>query len=330
MLPMSFPYPVDHDVPLFLAPMAGVSEPPFRLLCRSFGADVVVSEFLSSEGLRRGIRSVHDGAYFTAGERPIGIQLFGSDPAAMAEAAALVTEHSRPDFIDINFGCPVKKVVRRNGGSGCLKDLGLVERIIRAVRGATHLPVSAKVRSGWDDALRNPVEIGLRCQDAGAQVLTLHPRTRAQLYSGAAHWDEIAAVVDALEIPVVGNGDIKTADDARRMRRETGCAGIMIARGSFGNPWIFQQTRDLLEGRTPRPMPNAAERLAVAQRHAALQLEIQGSERRTAIEFRKHLGWYTRGLRDAAELRRRLFRIESMAEINRIFRAYLAPRRAVG
>jgi nifR3 family TIM-barrel protein len=319
-----FPYAVPVNVPLFLAPMAGVSEPPFRLLCRSFGADVVVSEFLSSEGLRRGIKNVHDGAYFTPAERPIGIQIYGADPVAMAEAAGLVTEHYHPDFVDINFGCPVKKVVKRNGGSGCLQDLGLVQRIIRAVRGATSLPVTVKVRSGWDEAMRAPVEIGLRCQDAGAAVLTLHPRTRTQMYDGAARWDEIAAVVGALEIPVVGNGDIKTAGDALRMRAETGCAGVMIARGSFGNPWIFTQARALLDGRSAAPVPDAVERFAVALRHARMQLAIQGDDRRTALEFRKHLGWYTRGLRGAAELRRELQTIESMAEIERIFETYLA------
>ena len=324
-----FPYRTTHAVPLFLAPMAGVSEPPFRRLCRAFGADVVVSEFLSSEGLRRGVKSVHDGAYFTQAERPIGIQLYGADPAAMAEAAELVTRHYAPDFIDINFGCPVKKVVRRNGGSGCLKDLDLVGAIVRAVRGATHLPVTAKIRSGWDETLRDPVGIALRCQDAGAQVLTLHPRTRSQMYSGQARWDEIAAVVEALDIPVVGNGDIKTAEDACRMWRETRCAGIMIARGSFGNPWIFQQTRALLEGREPRPAPDVDERFAVALRHAELQLAIQGDDRRTAVEFRKHLGWYVRGLPGAAELRRELQQIESMEQIERIFRAHLTPAGAV-
>ena len=319
-----FPYPVGARVPLFLAPMAGVSEPPFRLLCRSFGADVVVSEFLSSEGLRRGIRNVHDGAYFTPAERPIGIQIYGADPEAMAEAAGLVTEHYHPDFVDINFGCPVKKVVQRNGGSGCLQDLGLVERIIRAVRGSTSLPVTVKVRSGWDETRRDPVEIGLRCQDAGAQVLTLHPRTRTQMYNGAARWDEVGAVVQALEIPVVGNGDIKTAGDAVRMRAETGCAGVMLARGSFGNPWIFTQARALLDGGPVAPAPDAIERFAVALRHARMQLEIQGDDRRTALEFRKHLGWYTRGLHGAAELRRELHTIESMAEIEQIFEAYLS------
>ncbi len=318
-----FPFETGCTVPLFLAPMAGVSEPPFRLLCRSFGANVVVSEFLSSEGLRRGIKNVHDGAYFTAAERPIGIQIYGAEPAAMAEAAGLVTDHYAPDFIDINFGCPVKKVVRRNGGSGCLKDLSLVTDIIRAVRGATHLPVTAKIRSGWDETLRDPVDIARRCQDAGAAVLTLHPRTRTQMYSGHARWEEIAAVVDALEIPVVGNGDIKTAADAARMHRETGCAGVMIARGSFGNPWIFTQSRALLDGRSVPPAPSTEERFATALRHAQLQLQVQGDDRRTALEFRKHLGWYTRGMHGAADLRRRLHEIESMAEVEQIFEDYL-------
>ena len=326
---MTFPYPVEHDVPLFLAPMAGVSEPPFRRLCRSFGADVVVSEFLSCEGLRRGIKSVHDGAFFTAQERPIGIQVYGSDPESMAEAAALVTDYYQPDFIDINFGCPVKKVVRRNGGSGCLKDLGLVAAIIQAVRDATTLSVTVKIRSGWDDNLRDPVRIGLACQEAGAEVLTLHPRTRSQMYRGEARWEEIAALVDALDIPVVGNGDIKTAEDAVRMYEKTGCAGLMIARGSFGNPWIFQQTRDLLAGRTPKPTPGAAERFAVALHHAKLVVETQGDSRRTALEFRKHLGWYTRGLPESAELRSRLYRVESMLEANEILRDYLKPARDV-
>ena len=321
---MEFPYSTGgQSPPLFLAPMAGVSEPPFRRLCRGFGADVVVSEFLSSEGLRRGKKSVHDGAYFTAEERPIGIQLYGADPDAMGEGARLITEHYFPDFIDINFGCPVKKVVKTNGGSGCLKDLGLVQRIIKSVRGATHLPVTVKIRSGWDDANRIPVEIALKCQEAGAQVLTLHPRTRSQLYRGEARWEEIAAVVAALDIPVIGNGDIKVAEDALRMRSETNCAGVMIARGSFGNPWIFRRARALFNGHTPEEAPGAEERFGVALDHAKLQLRIKGDDRRTALEFRKHLGWYTRGVPGAAELRARLHQIESMSEIERIFSEYL-------
>ena len=186
---------------------------------------------------------------FGPDERPIGVQIFGADPAAMGEAAALVTDVFQPEFIDINFGCPVKKVVKRNGGSGCLKDLGLVHSVIRAVSASTHLPVTVKIRSGWSEETRAPVTIALRCQDAGATVLTLHPRTRSQMYSGNARWDEIAAVVEALDIPVLGNGDIKCAEDAVRLQQQTHCAGVMIARGSFGQPWIFDQTRDLLEGR---------------------------------------------------------------------------------
>lgn len=321
---MRFPYAVPHDVPLFLAPMAGVSEAPFRRLCKRFSADVVVSEFLSSEGLRRGNERTMEMASFAAEERPIGIQLFGADPGAMAEAAAVVTEVFRPEFVDINFGCPVKKVVTRNGGSACLKDLGLVGDVTRAVVAATPLPVTVKIRSGWDEATRDPVGIALRCQEAGATALTLHPRTRAQAYSGHARWDEIAAVVRALEIPVIGNGDIHTAEDVMRMREETGCAGVMIARGSFGNPWIFRDARALLEGRPVPARPTPTERFDVALQHARLTLAVEGDTPRTVVEFRKHLGWYTRGLRGGAELRDRLHRVNSLAEVERIFSEYLA------
>src|SRR5918997_5032095 len=214
---MKFPYPVTADTPLILAPMAGVSESPFRRLCRRFGADVVVTEFLSAEGIRRENEATLSKLRFGADERPIGVQIFGADPVAMAEAAALVTDVFQPEFVDINFGCPVKKVVKRNGGSGCLRDLDLVQTIIRAVSRATHLPVTVKTRSGWSEETRDPVGIALRMQDAGARVLTLHPRTRAQMYTGSARWEEIAAVAAALEIPVLGNGDIKTAADAVRM-----------------------------------------------------------------------------------------------------------------
>src|SRR3954452_24489916 len=168
-----FPFAFDADVPLYLAPMAGVSESPFRRLCRRFGADVVVTEFLSAEGIRRDNPATISKLRFGADERPIGVQIFSSDSVAMGEAAGLVTDVFAPQFIDINFGCPVKKVVRRNGGSGCLRDLGLVQQVIRAVVAATHLPVTCKIRSGWSEEMRDPVQIALRCQDAGVKVLTL-------------------------------------------------------------------------------------------------------------------------------------------------------------
>jgi nifR3 family TIM-barrel protein len=321
---MEFPFPAAGPVPLFLAPMAGVSEAPFRLLCRRFGADVVVSEFLSSEGLRRGSERTLKMASFDAEERPIGIQIFGAEPAAMADAAALVTEVFAPEYVDINFGCPVKKVVKRNGGSGCLKDLGLVQAIIRAVSGATRLPVTVKIRSGWDESHRDPVGIALRCQEAGARALTLHARTRTQMFSGAARWEEIASVVEALEIPVIGNGDVTSAEDVLRMRQQTGCAGVMIARGSFGNPWIFRDARALLDGRLVPPAPTAEERFRTALEHARLTLAVEGDTPKAALEFRKHLGWYARGLPGAAALRERLHRVATLAEVEQIFSEYLA------
>jgi len=317
---------VQTAVPLYLAPMAGVSESPFRRICRRFGADVVVTEFLSAEGIRRENQATLAKLGFGADERPIGVQIFGSDAAAMGEAAALVTDVFEPEFIDINFGCPVKKVVKRNGGSGCLKDLDLVQRIIGSVIESTHLPVTVKIRSGWNEELRDPVSIARRCEDAGARALALHPRTRTQMYSGHAHWDEIAAVKQALTIPVIGNGDIKTPEDAVRMHRETACDAIMIARGSFGQPWIFDQTKDLLAGRAKRPDPAVETRFQIAVEHAKMAASYEADPRGAAIEFRKHLGWYVKGLPGSADLRRQLHAVNSLDEVEGIFGDYLSNR----
>jgi tRNA-dihydrouridine synthase B len=320
----------DGSVPLYLAPQAGVSESPFRRLCRRFGADVVVSEFVSAEGLRRGSERTHAYLRFDDDERPIGVQIFGADPAAMAEAAALVEETYAPDFLDINFGCPVKKVVSRNGGSGCLRDLDLVQSIIRSVARAIRIPTTVKIRSGWSEETRDPVTIGLRCQDAGAQVLTLHARSRTQMYGGHANWDEIAATVEALDIPVIGNGDVWTGDDARRLREHTGCAGIMIARGSHGAPWVFSQARAALDGREVPPAPGVAERFAIVLEHArnAIAFRHEGNgprdEERAMREFRKHLGWYTKGLPAGRQLREELFRVTTLQDAETVLESYLA------
>lgn len=322
------PYLRTTTVPLILAPMAGVSEAPFRQICRGMGADVVISEFLSSEAIRRRIHRTLEGAEFEECERPIGIQIYGADPRAMAEATALITEHYTPEFIDINFGCPVKKVVQRNGGSGCLRDLDLVAQIIRSCVAATHLPVTVKTRSGWNDLMRDPVGIARRMQDAGATAFTLHARTRTQMFSGKANWDEIAQVVAALDIPVIGNGDVVTADDVVRMAQHTGCAGVMIGRGAFGNPWLFRDAQALLRGE-PRPAPPApAERFQVALEHARLATRLQGDSRKTVVEFRKHFGWYTKGMHGASDLRQKLFQVESMAAAEQIFGDYLASHGA--
>ena len=322
---MVFPYPVGPSaVPLFLAPMAGVSESPFRRLCRAHGADVVVTEFLSAEGIRRENEATLAKLRFTPEEHPIGVQIFGADPAAMGEAAALVTDVFQPDYVDINFGCPVKKVVKRNGGSGCLRDLGLVQQVVRAVARSTHLPVTVKVRSGWSEEMRDPVTIGLRCQDAGARVLALHPRTRTQMYTGSARWEEIAAVKAALDIPVIGNGDVKTAHDIVRMREQTGCDAVMVGRGSFGQPWIFAQARALLDGRPMPETPPVAQRFAVALAHARMAAAYEADPRGAAIEFRKHLGWYVKGLPGSADLRRRLHAVDSLDQVEGIFAEYVA------
>jgi tRNA-dihydrouridine synthase len=262
---MRFPFPLANDVPLYLAPMAGVSESPFRRLCRQHGADVVVTEFLSAEGIRRENEATLHKLVFGPDERPIGVQIFGADPAAMGEAARFVSDVFQPEFIDINFGCPVKKVVRRNGGSGCLRDLDLVQQVIRAV-------------------------------------------------------------VEALDIPVLGNGDIKVAEDAVRMHEQTKCAGIMIARGSYGQPWIFDQVKDLLAGRPKRPAPSIEERFAIALHHARMVMEYETDPRGAAIEFRKHLGWYAKGLHGGAELRKKLYAVTSFGEVESIFGDYLANR----
>src|SRR5688572_7584711 len=302
----------DGSVPLYLAPQAGVSESPFRRLCRAYGADVVVSEFVSAEGIRRGGEKTHEYLRFDEAERPIGVQIFGSDPQAMAEAAAMVEDMYHPDFLDINFGCPVKKVASRNAGSGCLKDLDLVQQIIRAVAKAIEIPTTVKIRSGWSEETRNPVEIALRCQDAGAEVLTLHARTRTQMYSGHADWDEIAAVKAALDIPVIGNGDVWAGVDARRMHDHTGCDGIMIARGSHGVPWIFGQARAALEGRMVPDDPEPEERFRIVIHHARLAIAWEHDEEKAMIEFRKHLGWYTKGLPNGKVLRQELFAVTSL------------------
>jgi nifR3 family TIM-barrel protein len=312
----------DGSTPLYLAPQAGVSESPFRRLCRRFGADVVVSEFVSATGIVRDSPRSHAYLRFDDAERPIGIQIFGADPAVMADAAALVSEVYEPDFLDINFGCPVKKVVKRNGGSGCLRDLDLVEHIIRAVDGATPLPTTVKIRSGFDESTRDPVGIALRCEGAGARALCLHPRTRADMYSGQARWSEIRAVVEALEIPVIGNGDIVTGEDARRMRDETGCAAVMIARGSHGDPWIFRRARAALDGTAMPPEPDVDERFAVCLEHARNAIAFERDPRRAMIDFRKHLGWYTKGLPDGRRLRTELFQVTSLAEAEELIERY--------
>ncbi len=314
--------------PLYLAPQAGVSESPFRRLCRRYGADVVVSEFVSAEGICQGNQRTLDYLRFEEDERPFGVQIFGGEPERMAEAARFVHDTFGPDFIDINFGCPVKKVVKRNGGSGCLRDLGLVESITRAVVAAVPVPVTVKIRSGFNEATRDPAGIGRVCEEAGAQAITLHPRTRAEMYSGEARWEEIAELKGAVTIPVIGNGDIRTGEDALRMKEETGCDGIMIARGSHGGPWIFRQARAALDGLPVPPDPTVEERFRICIEHAENAIAWAKGSERAIIDFRKHLGWYTKGLPAGRELRQELFQVETLEDIRARLEAYREQYRA--
>ena len=305
--------------------MAGVSEAPFRQICRAAWGRRGAFRVPLVRGDPPPDPRTLEGAEFEECERPIGIQIYGADPEAMAEATALITEHYEPEFIDINFGCPVKKVVQRNGGSGCLRDMELVERIIRAVH-RRHAPAG----DGQD-----PERLERRVARSGRHRAPDAGRRRARLHAARphpdpdvrwpGHWDEIARVVEALDIPVIGNGDIQTADDVVRMRQHTGCAGVMVGRGAFGNPWIFRDAQALLAGEASPPAPDAAERFRVALEHARLAIRLQGDSRKTVIEFRKHFGWYTKGLHGASDLRQRLFQVESMAEAEEIFASYLGP-----
>lgn len=234
-------------VPLCLAPMSGFTDVVFRALCKEQGADVLVSEFLQSEPLVRSRERTWRDAEFTPEQRPAGIQIFGAVPASMAEAARLLETRLRPDFIDLNFGCPARKVVEQNAGSGLLKDLPLMEKIARAVVSAVPAtPVTAKIRLGWDSRSIVAVEAARRLEDAGVRVLAVHGRTRAQGYSGEADWEKIGEVARAVKIPVVGNGDVRDAETAVRRVRESGVAGLMVGRGALGNPWIFSRIRSAL------------------------------------------------------------------------------------
>lgn len=302
-----------------LAPMAGVSDSPFRRICRRMGADYVVSEFLSADGLTRHTRSAESMLVFDEVERPIGLQLFGAKPEAMARAAEDVARLG-PDFIDLNFGCPVKKVVKRNGGSALMRDVPLLLEICRTVVRAVDLPVSAKIRLGWDEKSPPTEEVALRMEETGITALTVHGRTRQQGFSGQADWEAIAAVKRAVSVPVIGNGDVLGYDDFREMERTTGCDAVMVGRGAMGNPWIFAEVKARLAGRAWEP-PTPDERLHLMLGHIRDQIEFEGE--RCLISMRRHLSYYVKGLGHSSELRRTVVSAQSYAEIEEAVARYL-------
>jgi hypothetical protein len=285
---------------VFLAPMAGITDLPYRIMMKQFGAGLVISEMVSAKGLIYSGTRTRELLRSTPEERPLAIQLFGSEPDDLAEAARQIRDDG--ELIDLNLGCPVNKVVRSGAGSALLKDPARVQEIIRAVKAATDLPLTIKIRSGWDQQSINFLEIGRIAEGEGVDAITLHPRTRSQGFSGHAQWDHIRQLKDALRIPVIGSGDIFSAQDAEKMVNTTGCDAVMIGRGSYGNPWLIRDTVRLLQGEDPLPEPSIQDRKASALTHLKLQVEFAG-ERRALLEMRKHLCWYVRGLKGAASFR---------------------------
>ena len=305
--------------PVYLAPMAGVTDSLFRGYCKEYGADVVVTEFVAAEGVFRKNARTLEYLDFVEAERPLGVQLFGADPEHLGRAAQLVLEWKRPDFIDLNFGCPVNKVVSKNGGSALLKDCPLLQKVACAVvRAVAPHPVTAKIRIGWDRSSINATTTARILEDCGVRALAVHGRTKDQGYSGEANWEVIGEVVQAVRIPVIGNGDISSAADVVLRRRQTGVAGVMLGRAAMSAPWVFSAIRYQLERGMPLPAPTLSEQWAHMVRHCREASLRSGSERMTMQFMRARLMAYSKGMPEARELRLRFSGIGSLMELEDI------------
>lgn len=310
---------------LWLAPLAGYTDQAFRQLCRMNGADVLVSEMVSADGLAREQRQTLRFIRFDPIERPFGIQLFGSDPLVLARAAELCLSVS-PDFVDLNMGCPVRKVVKRGAGCSLMRDTQLAGTIVREVKAALcgACLLGIKFRSGWNSSQMNYLEFGLILEDAGADFLCLHPRTQEQMFSGAADWSQIKRLRKRLAVPLIGNGDVRTPEDARELFYSTGCASVMIGRGALGKPWLFSQIRQLLESGDYRPATKEQE-LAAILNHIDLALKFK-PERIVTRELRSQICFYTKGLVGGGELRQAINQAESTDQIKNLLCSCVAFR----
>ncbi len=298
---------------LILAPMAGVSDLPFRLLCHEQGAGLVCMEMVSAKAILHNNKNTDSLMEIHPEEGYASLQLFGSDPAILAEMAKRI-ENKPHAFLDLNMGCPVPKVVNNGEGSALMKNPGLVEEILSSLVKSTCKPVTVKIRKGFDDAHVNAVEIAKIAESCGVAAVAVHGRTREQYYSGQADWDIIARVKDAVSIPVLGNGDVDSPEKAKKLLEQTGCDGVLIGRAARGNPWIFREISRYLEDGTLLPRPDNAEKKDMVLRHAALQLQYKG-EYIGVREMRKHLSWYTAGLPGSARFRRQINAMTTMEDL---------------
>lgn len=316
-----------NKFPVYLAPMAGVTDVTFRTICKELGADVMVTEFVSAEGIIQQDDRTRKYTTFHEEQRPVGVQLFGGDGERLGEAAKKIIEWKRPDFIDINFGCPVNKVVSKNGGSSLLKCCDSVRSVAEGVVKAVgdQVPVTAKIRTGWDEKSRNAEEVCHILEDCGIQAISIHGRTRAQGYRGEADWDIIDAAARAVNVPVIGNGDISSGEDLKKRKEETAVSGVMIGRAAMQYPWIFKDAKYFLEtGNNPPPIP-VKERWELILKHCRLAVasDRYGNERHTIMAMRSRLMTYCKGFHGAKPLRQRLCQVESISEVEDIAELYI-------
>ncbi len=309
--------------PILLAPMAGVTDYPFRRLCKEQGAGIVYSEFVSAHGIiRENIKTLRM-IKFSDSERPIGIQIFGDSAEVMSKAAGAVVKNFQPDILDINYGCPVPKITKKGAGSAALRDLCLMDDItvavVEAVKGT---PVTVKMRAGWDSGSMVIPEAGQRLEKAGVQAITLHPRTTKQGYQGLADWNLIKELKEAVSIPVIGNGDINNTSDMLRMFESTGCDAVMIGRAALGNPWFFKEAAAVYNNKPIPEPPSIIERFNLCRRHFKYMLECHGTRIGTNL-MRKHFGWYIKGFKGASIIRNDLVRAENEAEMTSILNNFL-------